>query len=204
MQLDEALAQIAEIRSQIDRTGTFRGYRAATVGFSGLVGVGAGVVQAIHVPHPQQQVFAYLMLWISAAAISVAVVGAELAYRCYRAASPRTARLTLLALEQFLPCIVAGALLTAALASASVESLWMLPGLWAILFSLGVFASCRLLPRPNFLAGVFFLAAGALCLAFGKGEHALSPWIMASTFGGGQLLTAALLYWTLERTDETH
>ena len=204
MQLDEALAQIAEIRSQIDRTGTFRGYRAATVGFSGVVGVGAGFIQAIHIPNPQQQVSAYLTLWVAAAAFSVAVVGAELAYRCYRAASPRTAQLTLLALEQFLPCMVAGALVTAALASASVESLGMLPGLWAILFSLGVFASCRLLPRPNFLAGVFYLAAGAFCLAFGHGEHALSPWIMAGTFGGGQLLTAALLYWTLERTDETY
>ena len=70
-----------EIRSQIARTETFRGYRSVTVAFSGVVGIGAGVVQAIHIPHPEQQVSAYFTLWISAAVLSVLVVGMELAYR---------------------------------------------------------------------------------------------------------------------------
>ncbi len=130
------------------------------------------------------------------------VVGWELVFRCFHAVSPRTTRLTLLAVEQFVPCIVAGALLTAVLVSAAKENLWMLPGLWAILFSLGVFASCRLLPKPTFWVGVFYLLAGGLILAVGKGEHALSPWLMGFTFGIGQLLTAAILYWTLERSHE--
>jgi len=29
----------------------------------------------------------------------------------------------------------------------------MLPGLWQIVFSLGVFSSCRFLPRPMLAAG---------------------------------------------------
>ena len=202
MQLHEALTQISEIRSQIARSETFRGYRSVTVGFSGVVGIAAGILQAVHIPQPEQQVSSYLMLWVSAAALCVLVVGWELAFRCYHAVSPRTTRLTLLAVEQFLPCIVAGALLTVVLVSTAKENLWMLPGLWAILFSLGVFASCRLLPKPTFWVGVFYLLAGGLILAVGKGEHALSPWLLGGTFGIGQLITAAILYWTLERFHE--
>jgi hypothetical protein len=203
MQLDEALTQISEIRSQIARTETFRGYRSLTVGFSGLVGIGAGLFQAIHIPRPTEQVSAYLTLWVSAAVLCVLVVGGELLFHCYHAVSPRTTRLTLLAALQFLPSIAAGALLTTVLAIVARETLWMLPGLWAILFSLGVFASCRLLPNATFWIGVFYLLAGCLNLALGTGELALSPWLMAGTFGLGQLLTAGILYWTLERSHES-
>jgi hypothetical protein len=202
VQLEEALTQISEIRSQIARTEVFHGYRSLTVGFSGLVGIAAGVFQAAYIPHPAEQVSAYLTLWVAAAVLSVLVVGAELAYRCYHAVSPRTIRLTRLAVEQFLPSIAAGAMLTTVLMSVSRETLWMLPGLWAILFSLGVFASCRLLPRPTFWVGMFYLAAGSLCLLLGTGALANSPWLMVGTFGFGQLATAAILYWTLERTGE--
>jgi hypothetical protein len=32
-----------------------------------------------------------------------------------------------------------------------------------------------------------------------RGTHMFSPWAMALTFGVGQLLAAAVLYWNLER-----
>jgi hypothetical protein len=201
MELDEALEQIAEIRAQIARTETFRGYRSLTVGFSGVVGIMAAIFQAVQIPRPLERLSDYLTLWLAAAILNLAVVGAELTYRCYRAVSPRTTRLTLLAVEQFLPCLVAGAVLTAVLAASAPESCWMLPGLWAMVFSLGVFASYRLVPRPMFWVGVFYLLAGGACLMLGRGDHALSPWLMASVFGTGQLLTAAILYWTLERNN---
>ncbi|MEE8452390.1 MAG: hypothetical protein V3R99_10765 [Thermoguttaceae bacterium] len=45
MELHEAMERISEIRGQIARTETFRGYRSATVGFSGLLAfVGAAVL----------------------------------------------------------------------------------------------------------------------------------------------------------------
>ena len=36
---------------------------------------------------------------------------------------------------------------------------------------------------------------------FARGDQALAPWAMAFPFGVGQMLSAAVLYWTLERTD---
>jgi hypothetical protein len=67
----------------------------------------------------------------------------------------------------------------------------MLPGLWQVLFSMGVFASCRFLPRQMFAVGVWYLAAGVTCLALGSG--AFSPWAMGLPFGFGQLMVATVL-----------
>jgi hypothetical protein len=70
----------------------------------------------------------------------------------------------------------------------------MVPGLWQIVFSLGFFASCRSLPRAMYAVGVWYLAAGLVCLAVGSDARPLSPWAMGIPFGIGQLLMAALLY----------
>jgi hypothetical protein len=110
-----------------------------------------------------------------------------------------TRELTWLALEQFCPSLVAGALLTIVLVRAAPESLWMLPGLWQVVYSLGIFASCRLLPRATFWVAAFYLVTGLTVLAVARGDAALAPWAMALPFGAGQLLAAAVLYSTLER-----
>jgi len=78
----------------------------------------------------------------------------------------------------------------------------MLPGLWQLIFSLGVFSSCRFLPRPMFGVGVWYLAAGLVCLVIENGERALSPWAMGIPFGVGQCLVAAVLQFGFNEKDE--
>jgi hypothetical protein len=74
------------------------------------------------------------------------------------------------------------------------ETLWMLPGLWQVLVSLGVFASVRLLPRTIALGGAWYFLSGFTVLVIASQSHALSPWTMGLPFAIGQLLLAALLY----------
>ena len=73
------------------------------------------------------------------------------------------------------------------------SALWMLPGLWQIIFSLGVFASCRSLPRGMFAVGVWYLAAGLATLALASAAP-FSPLAMAIPFSVGQFLMAFVLY----------
>ena len=197
MELREALSQIAEIRQQMARTEVFRGFRSVPVAFSGVLAWAAAIAQAIWLPEPTRDVSAYLTLWIGAAAIGIAAAALEMTLRS-RHASRWAREQTWLAVEQFLPCVVAGGLCTLVIARCSESILWILPGLWSILYSLGVFASRRLLPKAIFGVAVYYLIAGLACLAVAQGEFALSPWAMGVSFGGGQLLSAAVLYRTLE------
>ena len=109
--------------------------------------------------------------------------------------------MTRLALDQFVPCLVAGGLLTMVMAVSVPEGLVLLPGLWQILFGLGIFASCRLLPRAIWYVAAFYLLAGLGTLIVARGPMALAPWAMGGPFGIGQLMAAGVLYWTLERDD---
>ena len=200
MELNEALAQIAEIRQQMARTEVFRGYRAVPVAFSGMLAIGAAFYQGISIPDPIEHLSAYLTLWVSTAAISAFAACLGMVWRARHAPAASWSReITRLAVEQFAPCVVAGGLLTFVLVRSAEESLWMLPGLWSILFSLGIFASRRLLPRATTLVAVFYLGAGLAALIFARGAFALSPWSMGIPFGLGQFLAAAVLYGTLER-----
>jgi hypothetical protein len=200
MELREALVQIAEIRQTMARAEVFRGYRAGPVALSGLLAFGAAALQPLVAPEPTRQISAYLALWIGAAVLSAVAAGAGMII-AGAAASAWRRRITWLAVEQFVPCLVAGGLVTAVLVRGEPAWLGLLPGLWQVLFSLGVFASCRLLPRATFAVAVFYLATGVTTLAMARGEAVLAPWAMGLPFGFGQLLAAAILYWTLERPD---
>src|SRR5262249_3503862 len=147
---------------------------------------------------PENDVVSYLALWVTTAAVSVALIGFEMVARSRRVHTGLAEEMIATAVEQFLPAAAAGTLVTAVLFRFAPENLWMLPGLWQILFSLGVFASCRFLPRPIFAVGVWYLTTGLACLAFASGAQAFSPWAMGVPYGVGQLLCAALLLQDLE------
>ncbi len=203
MDLQEALTQISEIRQQVARTETFRGYQAAPVAFSGMVAFVAAGMQHAFLPDPAANLDAFLGLWITAACLSMAVTGLAMIWHCKQSPSSLTIPNTILAVGQFFPSVVAGGLVTFVLFRHVPEAAWMLPGLWSIFFSLGIFASYRLLPKATFWIGVFYMTAGVLCLTWACNDYAFTPWAMGVPFGVGQFLAAAILYWTLERrTDE--
>jgi hypothetical protein len=201
MELHEALSQISEIRQQMARTEVFRGYRALPVAFSGVLALAAALGQSVWIRDPGEQLTAYLTLWIGAAVISALAAGIEMFWRTRGPAASLRREITWLAVEQFVPSLAAGALLTVVLVRSAPECLWMLPGLWQVLYSLGIFASCRLLPRATFGVAMFYLAAGLTSLTLARGDAALSPWAMGLSFGIGQFLAAGVLYRTLECRD---
>lgn len=201
MELRDALRQISDIRRQMAQGEVFRGYRSLTVGFSGVLGVVAASYQTHWVPSPASNLGRYLSLWIGVAAISLIVAGTELVWRWHSTGPGLGREMTRLAAEQFLPCVVIGGLMTACIYRAAPQAGWMLPGLWSLVFALGVFSSYRLLPSQVAWVASYFAICGVVCLLFGQGDYAFSPWLMGITFGVGQLFGAGILYWTLERND---
>ena len=202
MDLQEALTQISEIRQQVAQTETFRGYRAAPVAFSAVLACLAAGFQHTFVPDPAANFAAYLGLWIGAAVLSMFATGLAMIWHCQQSPSSLTRPNTILAVGQFLPSVVAGGLVTYVLSQHVPQAWWMLPGLWSMFFSLGIFASYRLLPKATFWIGVFYMTAGVLCLLWAHDDFAFSPWAMGVPFGVGQLASAAILYWTLERKSD--
>ena len=59
MELRQALAQVSEIHAHLNRTETFRGYRSATIAFTGLVGLATAAVQTVWLPQPSERLSTY-------------------------------------------------------------------------------------------------------------------------------------------------
>jgi hypothetical protein len=199
--LDQALAEITAIRSQIARTAEFRGYGPVAIAGTGLLALLSAEVQAHWLPYPTQNIVEYLALWCATAAISLVLIGVDMVTRSRTIHSGLAQEMIWNAIEQFLPAGMAGFLLTLVLLLHAPLTAWMLPGLWQIIFSLGVFASARFLPRATSAIGVWYLATGLSCLAFTSGASVLSPWVMGLPFGAGQLFTSAILLWNRQVDD---
>ena len=199
--LYKALAQIHAIRGQVARGTQFRGYGPETVAVTGLLAIAAAMFQSFSLKSPGSNVLRYLALWIATAALAVLVTGLQTITRTRRVHSGLVRQMILSAAESFAPAVVAGMLVTLVLLRSAPQNLWLLPGLWQIFYGLGIFASCRFLPREMFAVGVWFVATGALCLTTGTGERALAPWEMGIPFGVGQLLIAAVLKFGYREVD---
>lgn len=200
--LHKALSEISAIRGQIARGAEFRGYGPATVSATGLLALIAALVQFYCLAQPERDPSTYLTIWVPTAAVSLLIISLETFVRARRLHSGLAGQMMQAAAEQFLPAIVAGLLLTVVLTHSTAVGVWMLPGLWQIVFSLGVFASCRFLPRAMFIAGLWYLGCGLVCLALGPGQSALSPWAMGVPFGIGQLLVGAVLQFDYRVKDD--
>ena len=200
--LNKALGDISSIRRQVARSTQFRGYGPATLAATGGIAILAASVQAVWLPNPSNRIPVYLAIWISTAIVSSALIAVQTVTRSHRVHSGMADEMIKMAVEQFLPAAGAGALLTIVLVGSLPSVLWMLPGLWQITFSLGVFSSCRFLPRPMAAAGAWYLLTGLTCIAL-AGSRALAPWAMGIPYGGGQLLVAGILFFTSqEGSDE--
>lgn len=203
MELHEAIRQISAIRQQMARTEQFRGYRAAPAACSGLLAFAAGAYQSLALPNPQTALDPYLILWLSIAVVGFVLSMIDIVIRYTRSTGQLNRETTRLALGQFLPSLATGGLVTIALANASPESAWLLPGLWSLFFSLGLFASRTWLPRPITAVAAYYLLGGLFIIAQGNPDLTFSPWTMPLLFGVGQLASALILFRD-EQTQDTN
>jgi hypothetical protein len=199
--LDKALADISTIRSQIAAGTAFRGYGPAVIAATAGLALITAVFQFLWLDDPTGHPLIFFSGWAATAFVSGGMIRIEMQARSRRLHSGLSDAMIHQAVEQFLPAGVAGALLAVMLWKFAPETLWMLPGLWQVLVSLGVFASVRSLPRTVVFAGAWYFVAGFAILMLASDSHALSPWTMGLPFVIGQLLMAAVLHFASGEID---
>jgi hypothetical protein len=202
MELRDAIDQITTISSQLAATERLKSLRAIPVAISGVLAIAAAITQTLWLENPVDFPRRYLLLWCGTAVISGIVACVVVARRTYRCSGELSAANAWLAVRQFAPSLVVGAIVTWFVLDRIPHMLWILPGLWQLLFGLGNLAAHRLLPDPALFVGVTFVATGTSCLWFG--DLALNPWAMGLPFAAGQLSLASILWWHHERPQSSN
>ena len=190
-ELNQALLDIESIRRQVAESTEFRGYGPVSLSLTAVAALLAGAAQSHWVADPASHPEQFVALWLTTGFCCAALILAEMLIRAKRVHSGMANEMMQTAVMQFLPAAVAGVLLPLILLHVAGGVLWMLPGLWQLLFSLGVFASCRCLPRPMTAVGGWFLLTGLVSVALGS-SRALAPATMACPFAVGMSLVAAI------------
>jgi hypothetical protein len=201
-ELDRALADILEIRSQIAAGTAFHGYGPTTVAATAVIGFIAATMQSLWPNYFAYSPQAFVIFWILTGGICAAAVQIEMHGRSRRLHSNLADALIGQALEQFLPAVAASLLLPFFLLRFSPQSIWLMPGLWQLFVSLGIFASSRRLPRRIALGGAWYFLSGFVCLLVASRSHLLAPWLMGFPFFVGQLLMATILFLSSEASNE--
>jgi hypothetical protein len=199
MDLSRALGQLADIHQQMAKGQIYRGFRSVPIAASGLIGFLAAWAQepGLGTSDP----VGFVLYWAVIAACAGLVGASEILYN-YVVHDDRIARRrTRQVVGQFLPSLLAGAAITVSFLHLSAALVPLLPGLWAICFGIGTFASRPYLPRASGWIALFYYAAGMALLWLAHGPEPLRGWWVGGTFGTGQLLAALVLYWNLERTE---
>jgi hypothetical protein len=201
--LNQALVDIRNIRRQVARTTEFRGYGPLTLSATAVIALLAGMAQPHWVSEPATHPDSYVALWLATGVFCAALIVTQMLTRVRRLHSGMADEMVRMAVAQFLPAGIAGAILPFVLLHLTPKVFWMLPGLWQIIFSLGVFASCRCLPRPMLLVGAWFFLTGFALIALGD-NRALAPAAMAGAYALGMTLVAAIHHLSAKKasTDE--
>ena len=159
-ELQQALSEIHTIRNQVAHGTEFRGYGPASIAGSGILALLVAAAQTQWMATPARaDLTIWLSIWAGTAAVSVLLTGIETFARARRVHVGFAREMVQSAVAQFLPAVMVGFLLTVVMMRTAAQECWMLPGLWELVFCLGVFASCRFLPRQMFAVGVWYLAA---------------------------------------------
>jgi hypothetical protein len=196
MEVRDALDQLDRIHDQLTKGEVYRGFRVPAVALVGCVGLLAAVGQGWVVPPGDTRTFVWY--WSAIGAVG-ALIGFGAAIRSYLFREDDfERRRTRRVMGQFLPCVLAGGLLTLALARTDAF-IPLLPGVWAIVFGLGVVAVRPHLPRAVGIVGVGYVMAGGVLLAWQPAEP--SGWCVGGVFGAGHLTTALALWLGAGETD---
>lgn len=194
-----ALEQIAEIHEHLAKTEVYRGWRSLPVASSAIVGLAAAAWQSAMGKPIDPIVFT--VYWLAVGMIALVIGCSEIVWHYATRATPGDRRRSLQVVGQFLPALVAGAAVTAAIVRISPTLVTLLPGLWSLLFGVAVFAARPFVPRASGWVALYYSIAGLVLLWRAPLAGVPSPWAVGGTFGIGQLFAAAALYWSVERPD---
>lgn len=193
--VSRALEQISEIHGHLARTQVYRGWRPVPCALSGAIGL-AGVVWQF-AGEPPSGAWRFVIDWSIVAAIAIVVGCAEVGWHYTRASVAERHRARHV-FAQAAPAVVAAIILTVVLVGVDAQLVRLLPGLWALLFGVGMFAARPFVPSGSGWVALYYWLAGIVVLSLPSSGFLPSPWSVGGVFGLGQTF-AAIVLWREER-----
>lgn len=191
MHVRDALDRLDQIHEQLARSEVYRGFRVPAVAGIGLLAFAAALIQPA-VPEANAGI-GFVWFWVLVAVVGALLGSAAAVHGYARREDDFARRRTRQVMAQFVPCVAAGAAVTVGVARVP-ELVGLLPGLWAVVFGLGLVATRPHLPAGIGPIGLAYVGAGAYHLLRTLPGSEPDGWAVGGVFGVGHLLTALVLW----------
>ena len=155
MHVREALERLDQIHDQLTKSEVYRGFRVPTVAAVGFLGLGAAACQ------PVVPAIDFVWYWMAVAGACAAL---GMAAVCTRTPTAKTSSNVAEPVESWRSSCPASSRARRSRPGSPVrpELTAFLPGLWAVLFGLGVVAARPHLPPATGMVGLGYIVAGAM------------------------------------------
>lgn len=164
--------------------------RFTAVSGIGEVAVGGTALAAAYLASRQGTPLGWLLVWLAEALLAFLITTGAIAWKARRSQEDLFSQPGRRFALGLFPPFVAGALLTPVLFMAG--AVWVLPGLWLLLYGAGVVTGGAFSVRTVPVMGLGFMALGAVALV------APPTWgdaLMAAGFGGLHMAFGILIAW---------
>ncbi|MBI9107659.1 MAG: hypothetical protein JEZ04_13005 [Spirochaetales bacterium] len=197
MDVNKAVNQISEIHRHLAKSEVFYGYKPKTVLIVGIAAFVTAAVQTWWIIPARSIIF--LLQWLTVGSAIIVIIGGNIIYNYLKSGSNFEIHQMSKVFLQFVPSLMAGFIITSVIILLENSAIEFLPGIWAMLFGLGIFSMRPYLPRMVGYAALFYLIAGSVLLYLVRYNLSFSPWGMGLTFGIGHLFAALILHLDIER-----
>lgn len=187
MELQRALADLAEVRDRLAHVQRFEGYSGPAAAASGVCALVAGLVQHQLAPVPQtpEGFRVYLLVWLTCLVVALAINYGAVVIWMLKSRGPGAQSQFQSAARTIAPSVLLGGALSIALIQHGAYDL--LPGTWFALYAIGLFASRDAIPNSTLGILFAFAALALLFLITPFTTIALAWWVMPLGFGLGQI-----------------
>lgn len=178
-----AVEDLRFIRETMENAAAF----TAVPGWGGVAMGVTALATACVAPHPSSA-WRWLLTWLAAALVAFALGALSIYWKARRVGTPVLSRPGRKFLLSLFPPLFAGAVISAAIYAAGQGHL--LPGIWLLLYGVGVMSAGTFSVRVVPMMGLCFMLAGVVAMfcpaAWGNA-------VMASGFGGLHILFGTII-----------
>ena len=189
-EVEQAIAQIADIRAQLAASTRFRGYAPEAVGVIGLLSLMIMLLQLAWPGHFAAGDRQYVLVWGLLMAAGCLLIAVEALLRTRRAKDHMARPMLLSAIRIVVPATVIAATVPLAVLAYAPQVSWIVPGVWQMLIGLVAFASYSTMPRRIVWPAAWFLLSGVVGLFLAGAQGGLTPLVAGGPFVAGHFAIA--------------
>jgi hypothetical protein len=192
--IERAISEISDIRSQLAASTRFHGYAPEAVAVIGLVSLGVMLAQIAWPAVLAANSAQIALVWgivLLAGALTVAV---EAISRSRRQHAGMAGAMLRGAMRVAAPVVLLGGIVGGCVLAFAPQTAWLLPGFWQMLAGIVAFASYTTMPRGIVWPGVWYLVCGALVMIGAGLRQDITPLMAGGPLVPGHLAIAWLLH----------